>query len=74
MLWADDSVTGVGQIIRKTALARRNLATYYAKTISEDLENGYVMTVPDANMVDQWFNKEWYLQQHSVIKPNNPTK
>ena len=44
----------------------------YAKTISEDLDKRYVITVPDAHMVERWSDKEWYLPHHLVIKPSKP--
>ena len=46
----------------------------YAKTISEDLEKGYVIPIQDAHMVEQWSDKEWYLPHHPVINPNKPVK
>ena len=46
----------------------------YAKTISEDLDKRYVITVHDAHMVELWSDKEWYLPHHLVIKPRKPGK
>ena len=46
----------------------------YAKTISEDLEKRYVIPIPDAHIVEQRSDKEWYLPHHPVINPNKPGK
>ena len=46
----------------------------YANTIREDLEKGYLITVPDAHKVEQRSDKEWYLPHHPVINPNKPGK
>ena len=46
----------------------------YASTIREDLEKGYLITVPDSHKVEQRSNKEWYLPHHPVINPNKPGK
>ena len=44
----------------------------YAKTIDEDLQEGNVITVPDAHMVEKRSDKEWYLPHHPLINPNKP--
>ena len=41
----------------------------FAKTISEDLEKGYLIQIPDAHMVEQRSEKEWYQPHQPVIKP-----
>ena len=46
----------------------------YANIILEDLEKGYLITVPDANKVEQRSDKEWYLTHHPVFNPNKPGK
>ena len=42
----------------------------YANIIREDLEKGYLITVPDAHKVEQRSDKEWYLPHHPVFNPN----
>ena len=44
----------------------------YAKTISEDLEKGYVIKIPHAHMVEQRSDTELYLPHHPVTNPNKP--
>ena len=46
----------------------------YAYTIREDLEKGYLITVPDAHKVEQRSDKEWCLPHHLIINPNKPGK
>ena len=46
----------------------------YANTIREDLEKGYLSTVPDAHKVEQRSDKEWYQPHHPVINPKKPGK
>ena len=46
----------------------------YANTIREDLEKGYLITVPDAHKLEQWSDREWYLPHHPVTNPNKPGK
>ena len=43
------------------------------KTIGEELQKGYVVTVPDANMVEQRSDKK-YLPNHPVISPKKSGK
>ena len=57
------------RLSRDTALKEN-----YAKNISEDLEKGYVIQIPDADLVEQRSDKKWYLPHHPVINPNKPGK
>ena len=83
MLWADDNIqlpnNYFSSLIQLKSLEKRlsrdtTLKENYAKTISEDLEKGYVIPIPDAHMVEQRSDKEWYLPHHPVINPNKPGK
>ena len=47
-----------------------SLKENYANTIREDLEKGYLITVPDAYKVEQQSDEKWYLPHHPVINPN----
>ena len=58
----------------KRLLRDTTLKENYAKTIDEDLRKGYVISVPDAQLVRQWSDKEWYLPHHPVSNPNKPGK
>ena len=60
--------------LKKRLSRDTTLKENYAKTISEDLEKGYVMQIPDAHMVEQRSDKEWYRPHHPVINPNKPGK
>ncbi|XP_075250780.1 uncharacterized protein LOC142342982 [Convolutriloba macropyga] len=46
----------------------------YAKTISDDLEKLYVITVPNVHMIKQRLDKEWYLPHHHLKNPSKPGK
>ena len=46
----------------------------YANAILEDLEKGYMITVPDAHKVEQRSDKEQYLLHLPVINPNKREK
>ena len=83
MLWADDNIqlpiNYFSSLVQLKSLDKRlskdkTLKENYAKTISEDLEKGYVIPIPDAHMVEQRSDKEWYLPHHPVINPNKPGK
>ena len=83
MLWAEDNTQIPNnyflslvllkflkkQLTRDTALKEN-----YAKTIDEDIQKGYVLTVPDAHMVKQLSDEEWYLPHQPVVNPNKPGK
>ena len=45
-----------------------------ARTINEDLQKCYVITLPDAHMVEQRSDKQLYLPLYPVIVPNKPEK
>ena len=83
MLWADDSVqlpnNYFSSLVQLKSLEKRlsrdtSLKENYANTIREDLEKGYLVTVPDAHKVEQRSVKEWYLPHHPVINPKKPGK
>ena len=83
MLWADDNVelpnNYFSSLVQLKSLSKRlsrntSLKENYAKTIREDLEKGYLITVPDAHKVEQRSDKNWYLPHHPVINPNKPGK
>ena len=76
ILWADDKI----QFPKNYFLSLVQLKSFkkrlsrdttskenYAKTISEDLEESYVMQIPDAPIVEQRSYKEWYLPHNPVI-------
>ena len=74
MLWADDNIQLPNNyflsLVQLKSLAKRisrntPLKENYANTIREDLEKGYLITVPDAH-------KD--LPHHPVINPNKPGK
>ena len=46
----------------------------YANTFRQDLEKGYLITVPDAHKVEQRSDIEWYLPYHPVVNQNKPGK
>ena len=46
----------------------------YKTTIREDLNEGYVIEVPDAHKVEKRSDKEWYLPHHPVLNLNKPGK
>ena len=83
MLWADD-ITQLpnnyfSSLVQLNSLEKRflrdtTLNENYANIIQEDLEKGYLITVPDAHNVEQRPDKEWYLPYHPVINPNKPGK
>ena len=83
MLWADDNIQLPNNFfslliqlksLKKWLSRDTTLKENYAKTISEDLEQGYVILTPDAHVVEQRSDKEWYLPHHPVINPNKPAK
>ena len=83
MLWADHNFqlpnnyfSSMVQLksLEKRLLRDTTIKYKYAKTIDEDLQKGYVITVPDAHTVKQRSDKEWYLQHHPVTNPNKPGK
>ena len=83
MLWADDNVqlpnSYFSSLVQLKSLEKRlsrdtSLKETYANTIREDLEKGYLITVPDAHKVEQRSDREWYLPHHPVINPNKPGK
>ena len=83
MLRANDNIQlpniYLSSLVQLKSLEKRlsrdtTLKENYAKTFSEDLEKGYVIQIPDAHMVEQRSDKEWYLPHHSVINPNKPGK
>ena len=83
MLWADDNIqlpnNYFSSLVQLKSLEKRlsrdtTLNDNYASTIREDLEKGYLITVPDAHKVQQRSEKEWYLPHHPVINPNKPGK
>ena len=83
MLWADDNIqlpnNYFSSLVQLKSLEKRlsrdtSLKETYANTIREDLEKGYLKTVPDAHKVEQRSDREWYLPHHPVINPNKPGK
>ena len=83
MLWADDNIqfpnNYFSSLVQLKSLEKRlsrdtTLSENYANTIREDLEKGYLITVPDAHKFEQRSDKEWYLPHHPVINPNKPGK
>ena len=83
MLWADDNIqlsnNYFSSLVQLKSLEKQfsrdtTLNDNYASTIREDLEKGYLITVPDAHKVEQRSEKEWYLPHHPVINPNKPGK
>ena len=83
MLWADDNIPLPNNyflsLVQLKFLEKRlsrdtKLKEKHTKTISEDLEKGYVIPISDAHMVEQRSDKEWYLPHHPVIKPRKPGK
>ena len=83
MLWADDNVqllhNSFSSLVQLRSLQKRlsrdkKLNEKYADTIREDLEKGYLITVPDAHKVEQRLDKEWYLSHHALINPSKPGK
>ena len=79
MLWADDNIqlpnNYFSSLVHLKSLEKRlwrdtRLSENYANTIREDLEKGYLITVPDAHKFEQRSDKEWYLPHHPVIDPN----
>ena len=83
MLWANDNgelpnnyFSSLVQLksLEKQLSRDTSLKKNYTNTIREDVEKGYLITVPDAHKVEQRSDKEWYLPHHSVINPNKPGK
>ena len=83
MLWADDNIQLPNNhflsLVQLKSLQKRlsrdtTLNENYANTIRENLEKGYLLTVPDPHKVEQRSDKEWYLPHHPVINPNKPGK
>ena len=83
MLWADDNIqlpnNYFSSLVQLKSLEKRlsrdtSLKKNYANTIREDLEKGYLTTVPDAHKVEQRSDREWYLPHHPVINPTKPGK
>ena len=67
MLWADDNVelpnNYFSSLVQLKSLGKRlsrdtSLKENYANTIREDLEKGYLITVPDAHKVEQRSGKK----------------
>ena len=83
MLWADDIIrppknyfSSLVQLKSPKKLISRDakLNENYAESIREELEKGYLITVPSAQKIEQRLDKEWYLPHHPVINPNKPWK
>ena len=83
MLWADDNIQlrnhYFSSLVQLKSLEKRlprgtSLKETYANTIREDLEKGYLITVPEAHNVEQRSDREWYLPHRPVINPNKPGK
>ena len=83
MLWADDNIqllkNYLSSLIRFKSLEKRfardiTLKENFEKTVDEDIQKGYVITVPDAHMAEQRSETEWYLRHHPVINSNRPGK
>ena len=60
--------------LEKRLATDEDLREKYTSTIKEDLNNGYVIEVPDAHKVESRSDKDWYLPHHPVLKPNKPGK
>ena len=83
MMWAADNTQPpnnyFSSLVQLKSLEKRlakdeDLREKYTSTIKEDLNKGYVIEVPDAHKVENPSDKEWYLPQHTVLKPNKPGK
>ena len=83
MLWADDNIqlpnNYFSSLVQLKSLEKRlsrdtSLKETYANTIREDLEKGYLITVPDAHKVEQRSDREWYLPHHPKTNPNKSGK
>ena len=83
MLWADENVRIPSKYFSFLVLLKsldkrlsrdKTLKENYAKAISDDLEKRYVNTVPDAQMVEEGPDKEWYLLHHPVTNPKKTGK
>ena len=83
MLWAADNTqlpnNFFSSLVQLKSLEKRlakdeDLRDNYTSTITEDLNKGYVIEVPDAHKVENRSDKEWYLPHHPVLNPNKPGK
>ena len=83
MSWADDNIQLPNNYFlslvqlnspEKRLWSDTTLKENYAKTISEELEKGYIIQIPDAHMVEQRSHKEWYLPHNPVANPNKQGK
>ena len=83
MLWADDNIqlpnNYFSSLVQHKSLENwlsrdTSLNENYANAIRENLEKGYLNTVPDAHKVEQRSDNECYLRHHPVINPNKPGK
>ena len=81
MLWAADNTklpnNYFSSLVQLKSLEKRlakdeDLREKYTSTIKEDLNNGYVIAVPDAHKVENRSDKKWYLPHHPVLNLNKP--
>ena len=81
MLWAADNTklpnNYFSSLVQFKSLGKRlakdeDLREKYASTIEEDLNEGYVIELPDAHNLDNPSDREWYLPQDPVLNPNKP--
>ena len=83
MLWAADNTklpnNYFSSLVQLKSLEKRlakdeDLREKYISTIKKDLNQGYVIEVPDVHKVENQSDKEWYLPHHPVWNPNKPGK
>ena len=82
MLWADSHSTlpnnyyaSLAQLksLEKCLKNDPSLNERYAKTITDDLDKGYIRVVSSEELASST-PREWYLPHHPVLNPNKPNK
>ena len=82
MLWADSHSTlpnnYCASLAQLKSLEKRlkndpSLNERYAKTITDDLDKGYIRVVSSEELASST-PREWYLPHHPVLNPNKPKK
>ena len=82
MLWADSHSTlpnnYYASLAQLKSLEKRlkndpSLNERYAKTITDDLDKGYIRVVSSEELASST-PREWYLPHHPVLNPNKPNK